>query len=228
MYRKTALIVGVLFIIGTVSGVLSGIMTSPIQNVPETLDAISTYESRWILGTLLILVMGFALAMVPVLLYPVFKKHNEVLALAAVLFRGVLEMVCYLAIAMSMLLLVSANQSPDAAALLIGAGEWLGQILALVFSIGALMIYFLFYQTRLIPRWLSGCGFVGAMLYFAAPLVSMFSTQHPALSLGSPLGFLMAPLAVQEMVFAVWLILKGFSQSPASTIKQQVLSTTGV
>jgi len=240
MYRKTAVMVGALFIIGTVSGVLSGIMTSPIQNTPEALTSISTHETQWILGTLLILVMGFALAMIPVLLYPVFKKHNEVLALGAVLFRGVLEAVCYLAIVISMLLLASASRigfggsTADASALqitgalLISAVDWLGQILAVVFSIGALIIYFLFYQTRLIPRWLSGWGFVGAMLYFAAPLVSMFSPQHPALSLESPLGFLMAPLALQEMVFAIWLIVKGFSLSPVHTTKKQILNTTGV
>ena len=156
MYRKTSIIVGVLFIIGTVSGVLSGVLTAPLQGTPETLAALPAHEMQWILGTLLILVMGFALAMIPVLLYPVFKQHNEVLALGAVLFRGVLEAVCYLAMVITMLLLLSASRSPDAAALLQSAGEWLNQILALVFSIGALMIYILFYQARIIPRWLSG------------------------------------------------------------------------
>lgn len=226
MYRKTAVIVGVLFIIGTVSGVLSGIMTVSLQTAPEILTSISTNETQWILGTLLILVMGFALSMVPVLLYPVFKKHNEVLAFGAVLFRGVLEAVCYIACAASMLLLLSASRAyagdltsdasalQTAGALLTNAGEWLNQIIALVFSIGALIIYFLFYETRLIPRWLSGWGFIGAMLYFAAPLVSMLGTQHLALSLTSPLGFLMGPLALQEMVFAIWLIVKGFNPSP--------------
>ncbi len=39
------------------------------------------------------MLMGLSLAMVPVLLYPIFKKHNEVLAFGAVLFRGVFEQV---------------------------------------------------------------------------------------------------------------------------------------
>lgn len=226
MVRKTAVMVGALFIIGTVSGILSAIIIGPIQNTPDTLTSISTYETQWILGTLLILVMGFALAMVPVLLYPVFKKYNEVLAFGAVLFRGVLEAVCYIAIVMSMLLLLSASRisvgesTPDASALqisgalLVSAGDWFNQILAIVFSIGALILYFLFYQTRLVPRWLSGWGFIAAMLYLAAPLISMGSPQHLALSLTSGLGYLMIPLALQEMVFAVWLIVKGFNLSP--------------
>lgn len=227
MYRKTAVLVGVLFIIGTVSGVLSGILTGRLQGTPEAMASLSAQGPQWILGTLLILVMGFALAMIPIMLYPVFKKYNEVLALGAILFRGVLEAVCYLAIVMSMLLLLSASRSPDAAALLMRAGEWLSQLVALVFSIGALIIYYLFYQTRLIPRWLSGWGLVGAVLYFAAPLFTMFNPLHPALSLESWPGILMAPLALQEMVFAVWLIVKGFRQPEARATKGQILSTTG-
>ena len=43
------------------------------------------------------LVMGLALAMVPVVMFPVFKKYNEVLALGCVVFRGALESVGYMA-----------------------------------------------------------------------------------------------------------------------------------
>jgi hypothetical protein len=92
-YRKTAVIVGIFFIIGTVSGILSGVVTAPITAGSTYPLNISASETQWLIGTLLILLMGFPLAMIPVLLYPLFKKHNEVLALGAVLFRGVLEMV---------------------------------------------------------------------------------------------------------------------------------------
>ena len=93
-YRKTAVIVGILFIIGTVSGILSGVMTAPITAGATYPLNVSASETQWIIGTLLILVMGFPLAMIPVLLYPIFKKHNEVLALGAVLFRGVVVKWC--------------------------------------------------------------------------------------------------------------------------------------
>ncbi|HZX99550.1 MAG TPA: DUF4386 domain-containing protein, partial [Dermatophilaceae bacterium] len=62
--------------------------------------------------------------------------------------------------------------------------------------------YVLLYQSRLVPRWLSTWGLVGAALYIVPPLGSMF---------GLSLGVLMAPLAVQEMVLAVWLIAKGIT-----------------
>jgi hypothetical protein len=84
-------------------------------------------------------------------------------------------------------------------------------ILALVFTIGALMLYWLFYKTKLIPNWLSLWGFFGAILYFAAPIFNLFDPQHPALSLGVKWGNLMILLATQEMVFALWMIIKGFN-----------------
>jgi hypothetical protein len=76
---------------------------------------------------------------------------------------------------------------------------------AITFVLGALMFYFVLYQSRLVPRWLSTWGLVGAALGIVPPLGGMF---------GHSLGILVAPLALQEMVMAVWLIAKGFN-SPA-------------
>jgi hypothetical protein len=228
-YRKTAVIVGILFIIGTVSGILSGVVTAPITAGATYPLNISASETQWLIGTLLILVMGFPLAMIPVLLYPIFKKHNEVLAFGAVLFRGVLEMVCYLIPVIGQFLLLSVSQihgtngaaeAADLQALgsvLIATNAWSSLLLGLVFSIGGLMIYALFYQTRLVPRWLSGWGFIGAILYFIAHMDGIFGAQQ-VLSFNSGLGILMAPLAIQEMVFAVWMIVKGFNQQKIAAL----------
>lgn len=232
-YRKTAVIVGILFIIGTVSGILSGVLTAPVQAGATYPLNVSASETQWLIGTLLILVMGFPLAMIPVLLYPILKKHNEVLALGAVLFRGVLEMVCYIIPTISQFLLLSVSQihgktgAAQAANLqalgsvLIASINWSNLILGLVFSIGGMMIYVLFYQTRLVPRWLSGWGFIGATLYFIAHMDGIFGAQQ-VLSFNAGLGFLMAPLALQEMVFAVWMIVKGFDRSAVAALSAKI------
>jgi hypothetical protein len=224
--RKTAVIVGIFFIIGTVAGILSGVVTAPITTESTFPLNISASETQWLIGTLLILLMGFPLAMIPVLLYPLFKKHNEVLALGAVLFRGVLEMVCYIFMALGQFLLLSVSQiyaatgAGEAQALgsvLLATNIWSSMLLGLVFSIGGMMIYILFYQTWLVPRWLSGWGFIGAILYFIAHLEGIFGAQQ-ILSFDLGLGFLMAPLALQEMVFAVWMIVKGFNPSAIAAL----------
>lgn len=210
----TARTIGILFITGTAAGILSVIFLGPFLNAQEILPEIAANQDKVIIGSLFILVMGFALAMIPVLLYPIFKKTHEVLALGAILFRGALEAVVYMSQALLWLLLVPLSQqylADDAASIsiinqlggfLIGADTMFAHVLSLVFSLGALMIYYIFYQTRLIPRWLSIWGLVGGILYFATPLLGLFGVEA---------GFLMLFLAVQEMVLALWLIIKGFN-----------------
>lgn len=213
-YQKTARIVGVLFIIGTAAGILSNVFLGPFLDDPELLSSIADNQNKVAIGSLLILIMGFALAMIPVLLYPIFKKTHEILALGAILFRGALEAVVYMAQALLWMLLIPLSQqyiAVDAASgsifnqlggLIIGADSVFAHVLSLVFTLGALMIYYVFYQTRLIPRWLSIWGLVGGILYFVYPLLGMFGIEA---------GFLMLPLALQEMVLAIWLIIKGFN-----------------
>lgn len=160
------------------------------------------------IGALLVLLAGFALAMVPVVFWPVGKRYNETQAMGYVVFRGALETVFYIVTALGWLLLIALSTEPDAGPLagFVRTAEtviW-DQLLAIPFVLGGLMFYVLLYQSRLVPRWLSTWGLVGATLYIVAPLGSMFELS---------LGFFMAPLALQEMVMAVWLIAKGFNPS---------------
>jgi hypothetical protein len=216
-HRVTATVVGVLYIVGTVAGVLSVIVTSGLLDAPDAPDYLKTVAShasqaRW--GALLSLVMGVALAMVPAMMFPLFRRQSEALAIGYVIFRGALETVMYIAVGMCWLLLVAgarqyidsradvASQVPGLGALIVKAMDPIVAIQGILFSLGALMFYYLLYQSRLVPRWLSGWGIVGAVGYLTAGLIAVFSTN---------LVFLLMPLAVQEMVMAIWLIAKGFN-----------------
>ena len=232
-FQRTARIVGVLFIIGTVAGISSGVVTAPVLDVSDYLAQVDANQQSVITGALLVLVMGFPLAMIPVMMFPIFRKYNEPLALGAIVFRGVLEALTYIVIAICWLLLIPVSQEfvnagaadpPTIQAIgtiLRQAVYWTEHILALVFTIGALMLYWLFYKTKLIPNWLSLWGFFGAILYFAAPIFNMFDPLHPALSLGVKWGNLMAPLAIQEMVFALWMIINGFNSTAIEGIAHE-------
>jgi len=63
------------------------------------------------------------------------------------------------------------------------------------------------YQSQLIPRFISVWGFVGGASLFAAGLLGVFGI--------SPLStisiVLTAQMVLNEMVLAVWLIVKGFN-----------------
>jgi hypothetical protein len=205
--------VGALFIVGTVAGILSVVCTYPILSAPDYLLKAAANANQVALGAFFVLIMALALALVPVVIFPVLKKHDEILALGYVVFRGALETGTYLVTVISWLLLVKLGQgyvtagAPSApyfqslGNLLIKATEIGATTTALVFSLGALMLYLVFYRARLVPRWLSVWGLIGAILYLASGLFALFSVD---------LGILMAPLALQEMVMAVWLIVKGF------------------
>jgi hypothetical protein len=85
--------VGALFIVGTVAGVLSAVVTGPVLDGSDYLVEVTANGNQTIIGALLVLTMGLALAIVPVMMFPVFRKHNEALALGYVVFRGGLEAV---------------------------------------------------------------------------------------------------------------------------------------
>ena len=76
-------------------------------------------------------------------------------------------------------------------------------------GLGALMYYLVFYRSRLIPRWLSAWGIAGAGLLVVAGVLIIFDAIAP-LSIGQIV--LAVPIGLQEMVLAVWLIVKGLRQ----------------
>lgn len=214
---NSARIVGGLFIVGTIAGIGSKVITDPVLNDQGYLNAISANETPMLVGTLLVLVMGFSLAMIPVVLYPVLRQYSEVLALGAVLFRGALEAIAYVVVVLTWLGLVTvgreladAGAAPaanlhDIGVLLLGMQAWSTHIVSIVFGLGALMIYWVFFISKLVPAWLSVWGLIGAAVYVGQAVLAVAGVEG--------LAPLMALLGIQEMVLAVWLITKGFDSS---------------
>jgi hypothetical protein len=219
--RKTAIIVGVLFIIATVS-IFAESFYKPILSSPDYLDIIYPNKIIVIIGILLESIMIPAMFLIPIFLFPILKKHNKVLALGYIGFRS-LEAVLISIAEINKLSLV--NLSRD----YLNKGEldvsyfqnigssiqsklyWVntdGLIYVTIFAIGALILYSILYQSKLVPRWIAGWGFIAAITILTGSMLYAFTDISPAIAI-----FLIAPIAVQEMVFAVWLIVKGFNPS---------------
>jgi hypothetical protein len=216
-YRKSAIIAGIVFIIATAASLLSTAFTGSIQDAPDYLIKISANESQVMIGVLLLLVAAFGSAGIAIAMYPVMKESNAGLALGSVIFRA-LEAVMYMAAVVSLLSVLTLGQQfttagvADRASLqaigdsLVSVRDHATLLGVFAFSLGAFMYYYLFFQSRLIPRWLSGWGIVAIILMMAACVLALFS-DNPI----TGYTLLVIPIALQEMVLAVWLIVKGFN-----------------
>jgi hypothetical protein len=216
--RKIAILVGIFYIIGTAAGVGSVLVTQPILSAPDYLSQIAANANPMLLGALLVLTMGLPLALVPVLLYPILKRHDEILALAYVVFRGALEMTCYIAMSICWLFLVLTSQEAAVAGtaslpalqsvgtVFMKGNDSIANILVIVFSLDAFMLYTILYRSKLIPRWLSIWGFIAIVMHFSTAFLLLFhlADMNTASLINMPIFF-------QEMVMAVWLIVKGFN-----------------
>ena len=89
-------------------------------------------------------------------------------------------------------------------ALLHALKDWAGVPEQFPYGLGVLILNYALYQSKLIPRWLSGWGLVGGTLILAMGFLRMF---------GHPVFYLAIPIILNELVLAVWLIVKGFNSS---------------
>jgi hypothetical protein len=219
--RVNAVVAGVLFIVATAASLLSGPFLAPVTDSGSLADA-AAYQGKVATGVLLCFVAALAAPGIAVALYPVLRRFGEGLSLGAVAFR-VMEGVFY---ALSMMVLLSlstlsrafvdAGSPPDQhfttlGQTLLALHHWLADVgLLLAFGLGGLLYYVVFYRSRLIPRWLSVWGIAGVLLLMIAAVLLIFDVISP-MSPGQIA--LAAPIGLQEMVLAVWLIVKGFNRS---------------
>jgi len=218
--RRTAVVVGALFIIATVGALASSALLTPILGVPDYLTRISANEGQVLWGAFVQFIAGAACPAIAIALYPVIREHGEGLALGSVGLR-LIEGALYIVLVVVLLLLVTLSRETVAAGavassafqvpgvLLMAARDWLGPVAAvLTFGLGAFMYYWVLYRSRLVPRWLSGWGIVATALVTASGVLVMLGAAAP---MSTTQVVLALPIAVQEMVLAVWLIARGFN-----------------
>jgi len=225
-HRSAATTAGILYIIGTVAGILSQAITYfPVHDADDPLAYAAEHSDAVATGALLVLVMGLSLAFVPVVLFPILRQVDEALAVGYLIIRGAVETAIYIILAIALLLLaplgetLSAGSGTDSPAgvrlgTLVIDSEGASAMLTLVFCFGAVLFYILLYRSRIVPRWITVWGFVGIPLYTAAYVLSMYGVID---SNSSGQNLLQLPLGVQEMVLAIWMITRGFRPAAMST-----------
>jgi hypothetical protein len=219
--KKLAIITGALFITATLAASIGyeGILR-PILDAPDYLVKISEQETQVLIGLLLALTNSAAVVGIAVTLFPILSQHHQALALGYLAAR-IVESVTFVVGLLSLLALLTAGQAlvptgaPDATALrasstlLLAIYDWSFWLaVTLVLGLTALILNYVLYRSRLVPRLISIWGLLAGALLFVQGVWDLFGTG-PA--------FLSFPIALQEMVLAVWLIVKGFRPSAVAS-----------
>ena len=224
-YRGNAIAVGVLFIACSAASILSAVPLGSTLDDPDYLSKLAGSDNAVVTTALIEFVWAATGAGIAIGLYPILRKYNRALALGSVAAR-VVENVFVLIGALSLLVLLTVSQQAAGSAApssfqatgdaLLAVRDWVhGFVALLAFGIGVLMYYYVFYRSRLVPRWLSGWGLAGAALGLVATVYSGFTQDFGFTTVNTVLNI---PIGLQEMVLAVWLIAKGFNLSAVRSI----------
>lgn len=220
--RIIAIMAGGLYFLGLIAGLFSVV---PVIDLPDYLVQISAHTLQVTLGAFFQFLMMAAYVGMAITLYPILHKHNESLALGYVGFRLVAAAFIVIGVILLFLLLALSQEFVKAGAPASSHFQIIGEILRtgrdlinhvgmiLVLSMGGLLFYYLLYLTNLVPRWLSGWGLMGTAVTITASFLFMFRLIDLITSV-----YMNFPLALQEMAFAVWLIVKGFNPSAIAAL----------
>lgn len=219
-HRNTARLVGFLFIVATVAGVVSLLLQQPVTDAPDVLVAASLNESRVATGALFELIMGIAVVAIAIVFHPVMRRFSERLALGYLAARTI-EAVMFAIDIVALFVLLTLSRGLGSAGARAGSQlqtlgdllqtgrDWTGNVPGTAaFALSALILNFVLYKARLVPRWLSVWGLGGAILYLAGGVMVMYGLEPMA----TTHVVLVVPTAVQEMALAVWLIVSGFHE----------------
>jgi hypothetical protein len=174
-----------------------------------------------IIGGILEVIVALAGICTAVILFPVLKKQSEVLALGLVASRVLEASTIFLGVAFLLSIVtlrqvgtgVNALVSSQVLATLYDRIFLLGQ--SFMPAINDLLLGFLLYKSRLVPRALSMIGIVGGPVLIVGYLAVLFGLvgQH------APLAGLSALLvALFELSLGIWLTVKGFNPSAADEL----------
>jgi hypothetical protein len=225
--RKVAKIVGVLFILAAVTAVIGLNLYDPILNGPDYLLKGSEHANQVKLGAVMELILVVSAVGTATTMFPLLRQYNERIALWHVCFRfleaiiitvGVISVLSLLTLSQEFVAAGAPNPSSfhSSGIILKAIHDWtfmLGPLFML--GINTVMYSYIFYKTKLVPRFISILGMTGAVFVFVCSLFVMFGV-FPQISFWG--AVLAVPVAANEMILAVWLIVKGFNVNAITSI----------
>ena len=225
--RRTSFVAGVLFIITFVAGIAGALIYGPVLSDSRFIVGAGA-DTQVFLGAFLELILIVANIGTAVILFPILKRQNEAAALGYVTARLVESAFILIGI-LSLLTIVTLrepNPGADAGSLvtigkaLVAVHNWtflLGP--GFVVGIGnGMLLGYLMYRSRLVPRWMAMLGLVGGPLLTASGTAVLLGVI-PQFSV--PQGIATIPEILWEGTLALYLTFRGFRPSPILSTSQQ-------
>ena len=232
--KKAAKIVGVFFLLAAVTAIIGLKLYDPILKGPDYLIIGSEHANQVVLGALMELILVVSAVGTATTMFPILRKYNETIALWHVCFRFLEAIIITVGVISVLSLLTLSREfvaagAPDTSSFQ-GSGIVLKAIHDWTFMLGPLfmlgintMMYsYIFYKSKLVPRFIPILGMTGATCVFICALLVMFGVIQQVSVWG---GILALPVAANEMILAVWLIVKGFNESALVSMVQKNKAT---
>src|SRR6266704_6983510 len=214
-YRRTAVLVGALFLISTATFIVSNVLMTPILGSHNLLAAVAGHAQLMIAATLIALIEGTATAGLAVALYPILKRQHPALALGYAGMRIAELAIAAVGFGLGGLLLVTLSatatneaNSETLGTLLVALRYWTLMLVYLYTAIGGLMLSYMLLRTRLVPRGLSVLGLIGYAALLLAAVLDMLGFID--LVAGPGLVWLV-PGGLFELLLPIWLFARGFN-----------------
>ncbi|MFD0589290.1 DUF4386 domain-containing protein [Paenibacillus sp. GCM10027627] len=215
--RKHARITGLLLIAGLVTGVFSVV---PVIDGADYLARASANETGVLTGAFFQLLMVAAYVGIPIAMYPILSKHHKSLALGSVAFGIIAGVFIIIGTLILLLLLTLSHEFAQTGGANAFYFETLGGLMregrdlvnhvatTLAFALALLLFNCIFYRVKSVPRWLSVLGLAGSALSILASLLFMLRF----IGLDTAYMALNAPIALQQLMLAIWLLVKGYNR----------------
>ena len=221
--RRTAVLVGALFLISTATFILSNALITPLLGSHNFLAAVADHSQLMIAAALIALIEGTATVGIAVALYPILKRQHPALALGYAGTRIAELAIAAVGFGLGGLLLVTLSAtaangatSETLGTLLVALRHWTLMLVYLYTAIGGLMLSYMLLRTRLVPRGLSVLGLIGYAALLGASVLDMLGLIDTVAGLGL-VG--LVPGGLFELLLPIWLFARGFNLTASDRMR---------
>ena len=228
--RKTALVAGVLYLLTFISSIPAVFLQAPVLSDPNfIISGASTDQVR--LGALFDIVNSLTAIGTAVALYAVMRRQNQGFAIGFVssrLFEATILMIGVVSI-LSIVTLQQPGATGAEATLLVTVQQTLVTVRNWAFVLGtgvpalnAVLLGWLMYKSRLVPRAIPVIGLIGAPL-FTSWIIGYVLGVTDSGTAWHAIG--VAPIFIWELSVGLWMTFKGFRKEAPLMIEAAAEST---